>query len=105
MNLKTIIAIILFLAVTNRSDALGFGRWNNETPGGNHILHDHWSGITSFYMFKDEQRIDSLDKWYFFKNFVIGEFSNSSKYFIVNEATSQIIIFQNKEGWSYGIIF
>jgi len=91
---------LLLLFITERAAALGIGEWGSSTPGGNYIGHDHLTDVTSFYLSMGGQKIDSLDGWYFYKNFVVGTFNHSSRYFIVDESHSRIKTFSKKEEWS-----
>lgn len=92
--------VLLLLFITDRVTALGIGEWSSYTPGGNIIGHDRLTNVMSFSLLMDGQSIDSLDGWYFYKNFVVGTFNHSSRYFIVDESRSQITTFSKKEEWS-----
>ena len=77
---------------------IGLGDWQSITPGNNTIDNYSGDGITLFLSNgKEYKKLEKLEKWYFFKGFVIG--IRSGSYFIANEKTLQIDSFDNSKQW------
>lgn len=91
--------LMIFLPVS--LSALGISDWTEKTPKGNEI--NNING-TSLYL-NNQQQIDGLWKWYFYKGYIVGQTADPSvadmniSYFVVNETTYQITKFNSIEDW------
>lgn len=80
----------------------GFSEIFFETPGGHIICHcDPYSSSQTPILIGFE-KLEKLDKWYFYRNHVIG-FGNNY-YFIFNESTLSIQYFKDVKQWHNAII-
>ena len=92
------IALFFFCILTQNAFGLGIGEWNAQTPGGNQIRHDRNSRVTSFSFVVGQPQLDSLTRWYFYKNHIVGTISNG-KYFVVDEINLSVKKFENQAAW------
>jgi hypothetical protein len=91
--------ILLFIFSFLHANAeVGLGDWQCKTPGGNTIDNYSGNGKTLFLSnTNDSRKIQNLEKWYFYKGFVIGKQKNG--YFIANEKTLKVDTFANEKAW------
>ncbi len=82
----------------------GFSTWVQTTPGGNEIWHDEGSDYFRNTIFcrhsisVDFNKVCNLEKWYFYKNRIIGcGFKKDSCYIIFDESNGEYKAFENKE--------
>lgn len=95
MTIPKLIGTLLFLTFTFNSYAgIGLGDWTCKTPSGNEINN---FGDLSLYL-KNGQVLKGLNKWYFYKDNLIGQLNNNT-YFVLNENTFTIDSFHTKQGW------
>jgi hypothetical protein len=93
--------IFLLLPVMGFSRA-GFSEVVFETPGGHTICHcDPYSSAQTPILIGFE-RLEKLDKWYFYKNNIIGK--GAGYYFIFNESSDKIQYFTTEKLWRLAII-
>jgi hypothetical protein len=80
------------------SNSLGYGLadWQHITPGGN-VMSDPGDG-THLTITKTRQEISGIVKWYFYRNFIIGQIGRDS-YFIVNEIDGEVFSYKNRNEW------
>lgn len=76
-----------------------WAQWHHKTPGGNMISYLNSNDKHSnFFICSDADfEVPSLQKWYFYKGYIIGSFEDEPrvKYFIINEADCSIELFTN----------
>jgi hypothetical protein len=85
-----------FLLISLNVTGFGLGDWQHETPGGN-LMSDPGSG-TQLTIRKSGYEILGIERWYFYNDFIIGEFGDQQ--FIVDENTGEKWIFDNRENWT-----
>lgn len=79
---------------------IGMGEVQFKTPGG-HIICDCDPYSETPVLVGFESSIKKLDTWYFYKNHIIGFGKNY--YFIFNETTNSLQLFQDGETWQHAI--
>lgn len=109
--MKTLISIIFcWLSSTNAFSRAGFAESFFETPGGHTICWcDPYSDdqlpvlSTSKSFLADDNKppLYNVDKFYFYKNYVIGKAKNY--FFIFDEGLEIIYTFKTREEWKKGI--
>ncbi len=95
-----LIFIVILLGFTNAKARVGMGEIQFQTPGG-HIICDCDPYAETPVLIGFESSIKNLQKWYFYREYIIGYGKNY--YFIFNEATSKLLIFKEKETWQQAI--
>jgi hypothetical protein len=73
----------------------GIGDWSHITPNGN-VMGDPGSG-TSLYINKTRQEILGINKWYFYKDKIVGK--AGKEHFVVDEKEGEVIFFRNRNEW------
>jgi len=90
------IFILLTILIFSKSFAIvGLADWQFVTSKGN-IFNNYQQDGISLSINGNDVKIDNLKKWYFYKDFIIGEHLNESsrlEYFFVNEINSKVIFF------------
>lgn len=79
---------------------VGMGETYFQTPGG-HIICDCDPYSRTPVLVGQENKIYNIDKFYFFKNHIIGY--GPGYYFIFNEATGQTSLFHAQSQWQHSI--
>ena len=79
--------------------AIGLGDWQSQTPGGN-VMGDPGGG-TVLTLRKNNQTIEHIIRWYFYKDHIIGQ--TSTDYFIANEPTGEVKRFSGLHEWNRAI--
>lgn len=79
-----------------KSFGYGLGDWQHITPGGN-VMGDPGDG-THLTITKTQQEISGIVKWYFYRDFIIGQIS-SDEYFIVHEKKGELLLCKSKTEW------
>jgi hypothetical protein len=119
----------MILPLTIRANPLGGGtHWTQNTPAGN-IIGAQNTDIVTLSLIDDDldcrtehtYEINGLNKWYFFKNHIIGRLDSgytinrrqnckdyitegkNAGYFIVSETTRQFEIFSTESSWKNAI--
>lgn len=108
-QLKIITILIAIIGSPKIGNCSEFASWWQKTPNNNEICNEKWNdqyvmGIICKDKVFDGERIahghiiTNLNKWYFYKNQIIGEFNNENKkaFFIFDEATCKTEIFKEK---------
>ena len=90
---------ITFLIITLSSRAIGLGDWQKKTPCGN-VMGDPGGG-TILILTKNNQVINNISRWYFFRKHIVGQ--TSSDYFIVNETTGEVWRYNEVQEWNTAI--
>ena len=75
--------------------AFGIGDWQETTPGGN-SMDDPGDG-THLYLTKSNKRLYRIEKWYFYKGYIVAELDSS--FLVVNESTETVNRLSSKEKW------
>lgn len=84
---------ILFCIISILSfGRIGLADWSAITPNDNEI--NNYTDCSLF--LKDKTHLDALEKWYFYKDCIVGKFSEDKGYFVVNEITFKIDTFKNE---------
>lgn len=105
--MKNLVIFLIFLfGHSINLNAGGISTWSQTTPYGNIIWFEsaypsEWNYITCGQSktnsdFTSRDITLKIDSWYFYKGYVAGILSDSAKYFIFNEQTCQMRIFQGK---------
>jgi hypothetical protein len=80
----------------------GFGLmdcWGQETPGGN-FMGEAYSGNGVYLTIpKTGDKLLRIKKWYFYHNFIVGEFEENNTLFIIDERTGEQLLFNSREQW------
>lgn len=101
-NYVVLLCCILFPFAVS---AIGISDWTEKTPCGNEINN---FGRKTLYL-KNNQQVDDLLKWYFYKDYVVGIILDpidkdlKTSYFIVNEKTYDILRFDSKTEWQQSL--
>ena len=90
-------AMFFFLPIFSHAH-VGFAEWESVTPGGNKINNFGDSGFAI--NLKNGENLECLVKWFFYKNNIVGQRSGTPGYFVVNEKTFKIVLFQTEAEWS-----
>ena len=100
MKMKKIITILILFAFSNFSFAIvGLADWQYVTTKGN-VFNDYQQDGISLSISKAHIKIDNIERWYFYDDFIIGEHLNDSsrlEYFFVNEINSKVVFFDTFE--------
>lgn len=100
--IKFNIILLCFITPIPLYAGIGLADWSAKTPGSNEI--NNFSG-NAIYL-KNGDQIDNLNRWFFYKNHIIGEKDtiytpvNEARYFVVDETTFKIDTFLNKDVWT-----
>lgn len=94
IQMKYLVSILLLL-ISLKVAGFGLGDWQHETPGGS-FMGDPGSG-TQLTICKTGQELFGIERWYFYKGFIVGEMGE--QFFILDEATGENTIFDNNEKW------
>ncbi len=99
-TLKIAIQIFLSLTFTSQGISMGFGEWSHTTKHGITINNIYGANIIKW----KEGQIDCVGKWYYYKNYIIGEteecdWVDTTSYFILNEITKELTLIKNKSQW------
>jgi uncharacterized protein YdeI (BOF family) len=92
---KRLLLTILFFLISFPCFAWGIGDWLNKTPKGN-IMFDSGGG-TVLTLTKNQTEFADINNWYFYRGHIIGQ--TDSSYFIINEVSAEIRLFQSKPEW------
>jgi hypothetical protein len=99
--MKKIFLVITFLIFCKSFAIVGLGDWQYKTSYGNTFDNYSGDGITLFvHLENGVTEIKGLQKWYFYKGFIIGEHMDESsrlEYFFMNEINSKVIFFDTFE--------
>ena len=72
--------------------------WSSPTPGA-HVIHgDHLDGLTRLGTSAGEL-VDSVDRWYFYRGYVVGATNKASRYFVFNERSAEVTRFPTRASW------
>ena len=113
---KIIIRLLLFFFILifffSNLQAGGYWHWWKDTPGDNQIIHDlKRNGIEIICLENGGiSIITHLNKWYFYKGYIVGEFQknketigdnqNRGYFFIFNERSCEIKVFDSKASFN-----
>jgi hypothetical protein len=95
LSSKPVGTFILWILAFNSYGGVGFGDWICKTPNGNEIQNN---GGTFLYL-KNGQKLDGLNKWFFYKSFITGK-QDKNAYFAVNEKTLTVYTFTSQQQWN-----
>lgn len=95
LTFKLVGTFILLTMAFNSYAGIGLSDWVCKTPYGNEIQNN--GGI--FLYLKDGRTIEGLNRWYFYKGYIIGKKDSSEYYFAVNEKTAAIFTFPSEQEW------
>ena len=98
--MKKIFLVITLLIFSKSFAIVGLADWQCKTSYGNTFDNYSGGGITLFVHSENGvTEIKGLQKWYFYKGFIIGENNESNKlsYFFVNEKNKKVYNFENKQ--------
>ncbi len=107
MQLSKLIFLLLMIWNPIEATCGEFSSWWQKTPFGNDICKEKLSDkyvvgirclITDVELDEYWHVISHLERWYFYKNHIIGEFSNAGQknYFIFNETNCQKKLFKKQ---------
>jgi hypothetical protein len=100
--MKSAILFVIFLfGLVEANARTGMGEIQFKTPGG-HIICDCDPYTETPVLIGFESSIKNLERWYFYKNHIIG--SGKKYYFIFNETTKHLQLFQDEETWQHAIV-
>ncbi|MEM6299898.1 MAG: hypothetical protein AAF740_14515 [Bacteroidota bacterium] len=82
---------------------MGFGDWQNYTPYYNTI--DNFMGNDRRLRLRNGKEITSLEKWYFYKEYIVCVVSQGYKdpklrFLVINEVSSKIHEFETEKEWN-----
>jgi hypothetical protein len=87
---------ISFLFISLRLSGFGIGDWQHETPGAN-LMEDPGSG-TQLTIRKTGEKLLGIKRWYFYKDFIVGE--SADVLFILDENRGEKLIYNDREKWT-----
>ncbi len=87
--------VLSFVIIANVSFGFGMSDWVQKTPGG-HQMFDVGSG-TQLQISSSSETLENINRWYFYKNHVVGELSNG--FFILDESSGKLTNFSSDKEW------
>lgn len=101
MNFKAIITVTLLTSFFISSTSI-FGQFDQRlgglSPNGNKFADITKDSENALILKETNERINHVRKWYYYKDYIIGE-TYEKKYFIVNELSNEIELFENNHTW------
>jgi hypothetical protein len=94
LEIKTIIYFILVLICSCVTPANVDAHWVEITPYQHYVYYD---GNNSNLQEAGYIWVKNVDKWYYYKNHVIGK--SSEHYFVFNELTKELRFFSEEQEW------
>ena len=80
---------------------MGLGDWGHTTKYGT-----HFDGIGSTIISCKNNDVEFVRKWYYYRNHIIGNcgsYNRANSFFILDEKTCQVQVFERKEHWGKSI--